>query len=125
MPTPIFVPYGPFQPLGLITVVNEGTPVSLASNIGPYFTATGKSEYAQSFNQVWIRASSTNTGAIYLVAPGQTAANTDAIIWYLLPGEFILIGSDALSRNTYDLGCMLIDAATSGNSCQVTGIVGA
>lgn len=123
--TSLPVPYGPFQPLGLITITTVGTPVAINVNLGAYYTSTGKSEYAMSFNQLWLRATSSNTGAIYLMAPGQTSTNTGMIIWYLLPGEYIFIGGDALSRNTYDLGCMQIDAATDGNSVTVTGIVGA
>jgi hypothetical protein len=124
MPTPILVPYGPFQPLGLITVTTPGTPIPIYQNIGSYYTATGASAYAMSFNQVWIRATAANTGAIYLVAPGGSLNNTGSIIWYLNPGEYIFIGADALSRNTYALGDFLIDGATTGNSCTVTGIVG-
>jgi hypothetical protein len=125
MPTPVPMPYGPFQPLGTITVATAGTPVALNVNLGQYYTQTGKSEYAMSWSQLWIRAASTNTGALYLVTPGQTATNTDSIIWYLLPGEYIFIGSDALSRNTYSFNDLMIDAATNGNSCIVTGVVGA
>lgn len=124
MPTPLLVPYGPFWPLGLITVTTAGTPVSLSQNVGAYYTATGKSEYAASFNQIWVFASSTNTGNIYLVAPGQPASNTGAIIWQLAPGGFIFIGADATSRNRYDLNSFMIDTATNGNTAQVTGVVG-
>lgn len=124
MPTPLLVPYGPFQPLGLITVAAAGTPVPLSQNIGTYYTATGKSEFAMSFNQVWVYASTTNTGNIYLVAPGQPASNTDAIIWQLAPGAFIFIGADSPVRNHFDLNSFMIDAATSGNTAQVTGYVG-
>jgi hypothetical protein len=123
MPTPILAPYG-LQPLGLITVAAAGTPVPLWTNIGTYYTTTGASEYAMFFNQIWVRASAGNTGAIYLVAPGQPASNTDAIIWYLEPGEFIFIGADSPARNMYGLDSFAIDAATSGNTAQVTGIVG-
>jgi hypothetical protein len=125
MPTPIFIPFSGFQPLGLITVAAAGTPVSLSVNVGAYYTASGRSEYAMQFGQIWLRATSTNTGAIYLVTPGQPATNTDAIIWALLPGEYIFIGGDSDSRNSYSLESFMIDAATSGNSVQVTGVIGA
>lgn len=124
MPSPIITPYGPFQPLGLITVTTAGTPVSLSQNIGAYYSATGKSEYAMCFNQIWVLASSTNTGNIYLTSPGQPASNTSAIIWQLAPGAFVFIGADSPSRNMYDLNSFSIDATTNGNSAQVTGIVG-
>lgn len=124
MPTPLLVPYGPFWPLGLITVTAAGTPVSLSQNIGPYYTATGKSEYAASFNQIWVFASTTNTGNIYLVSPGQPASNTGAIIWQLAPGGSVIIGADSLARNMYDLNSFMIDTATNGNTAQVTGVVG-
>lgn len=125
MPTPFFVPYGPFQPLGLITVTTAGTPVALDSNLASnYYSAKGKSEYAISFNQIWLKATSTNTGNIYLVLPGQVASNTSAIIWALGPGEFIFIGADALSRNNYGLNAFMLDATTSGNTVLVTGVVG-
>lgn len=126
MPTPFFVPYGPFQPLGLITVTTAGTPVGIDTNLASnYYSATGKSEYAITLNQVWVKATSTNTGNIYLVLPGQPASNTGAIIWALGPGEFIFIGSDALSRNTYGFNSFMLDATTNGNSAIVTGVVGA
>lgn len=125
MPTPILVPYGPFQPLGLITVTTAGTPVPLTQNIGTYYAAEGKSEYALQFNQIWIFAPATNTGALYLVLPGQPATNTDAIIWQLAPGTSIQIGSDSPARNVYGLNSFWLDAATSGNTAQVTGVVGA
>lgn len=124
MPTPILTPYGPFQPLGLITVATPGTPVKLSTNIGDYYTATGKSEYAMYFNQIWIKAASTNTGNIYLVLPGQPASNTDAIIWALGPGEFIFVGADSPSRNMYGLNSFMLDADTAANAAQVTGVVG-
>lgn len=124
MPTPLLVPYGPFWPLGLITVTTAGTPVHLDVNIGNYYSATGKSEYGASFNQIWVYASTTNTGNIYLVSPGQNASNTGAIIWTLAPGGFIFIGADSPARNMYGLNSFDIDATTSGNSAQVTGVVG-
>lgn len=123
MPTPIFNPYG-IQPLGLITVATVGTPVSLSSLIGPYYTAQGKSEYAMSFCQIWVRASTANTGVIYLTAPGQAASNTGAILWFLNPGEYIFIGADAPSRNQFSLESFSLDTATNGNSAIVTGLVG-
>lgn len=125
MPTPILNPYSGFQPLGLIVVSAVGTPVPLSQNIGSYYSATGKSEYALQFGQFMLRATATNTGAIYLVSPGQPASNTDAIIWFLLPGESLIINEDSDSRNSYSLDSFQIDAATNGNSVLVTGVIGA
>ncbi len=124
MPTPLLFPWGPFQPLGLITVAVAGVPVPLTQNIGTYYSSTGKSEYSMNFNQIWIYASSGNTGNIYLVVPGGSANNSDSIIWQLAPGGFIFIGGDAPSRNTFDLNSFWIDSATGGNSAQITGYVG-
>ena len=122
MPTPLLFPYGPFQPLGLITVSTVGTPVSLATNIGQYYTATGKSEYAVSFNQLIFQATSGNTGAIILVVAGGSASNADSIIYQIAPGATWVLGADAQSKNRYDLNCVWVDTATNGNSVQVCGI---
>lgn len=123
MPTPLKVPYGPFWPLGLITVAAVGTPAQLAQNIGTYYTQAGGSEYAAAFNQFYIRASLTNTGNIYLVAPGQPASNTGAILIILAPGEFVFLGSASWNLNVMGLGAFELDADTNGNSAQVTGFV--
>ena len=124
MPTPLLVPYGPFWPLGLITVASAGTPVALSVNIGQYYTATGKSEYAACFSQIWVFASSGNTGNIYLVSPGGSKNNSGSIIWPLAPGQYIYVGGDFLARNTFDLNSFMIDADNGGATCQVTGYVG-
>jgi hypothetical protein len=124
MPTPILVPYGPFQPLGLITVAAAGTPVPLTQNIGTYYAAEGKSEYAMQFDKIMVFAPTTNTGLIFMVLPGQPATNTDAIIWQLAPGTSFIFDSDSPARNMFGLNSFWIDAATSGNTAQVTGVVG-
>jgi hypothetical protein len=128
MATKILNPFSGFQPLGTITVATAGVPVLLSQNIGTYYSAASGgpkgSEYAMQFGQLWLRASAANTGNIYLVHPGQPATNTDAIIWYLEPGEFLFIGSDSPSRNSYSLESFELDADTGGNTVLVTGVIG-
>ena len=124
MPTPLLFPYGPFQPLGLITVATPGTPVPLSQNIGVYYSSVGKSEYALQFNQVLIQATLANTGNIVLVVPGGSINNTDSIIFTLGPGSYLFLGGDAPARNTFDLNSFWIDSNVGGSSAQVTGYTG-
>jgi len=120
MPTPLLFPYGPFQPLGLITVATAGTPVPLTQNIGVYYSDVGKSEYAISFQTIIFQAPSTNTGAIYIVVAGGSANNSDSIIYTLASGATWSFSADAQSKNRFGLQSFWIDAATSGNAVQVS-----
>jgi hypothetical protein len=118
--------YGPFWPFGLITVSTPGTPVPLTQNFTSQqsaFTPTGKSEYAVTFNQFWVEASSTNTGNIYLVAPGGNKTITNSVLFVLTPGQYIFINVPAVNRNVLGINDMIIDADTAGNSCWITGMV--
>lgn len=123
MPTPVICQYGPFQPLGLITVATAGTTVALTVNIGLAFTGAGSSEYGMSFHALYFTTPSTNTGNIYLVLPGQTAANTDAIILAIPPSTTFTMTAAAQVRNFLSLECMVIDTDTGGNKVQVTGMI--
>lgn len=121
------MPYGPYWPLGQITVATPGTPVPMTQNLnakGLSYTQTGGSEYAAAFNQIWVQAGTANTNNIYIVVQGGNKNDTNSIVFALAPGQYIFIGTSAQDRNTFGLGDFLIDADTANNFAQVTGIVG-
>jgi len=89
-----------------------------------YYSATGKSEFTFQWQQVWLAASTSNNGNIYLVTPGQPATNTSAIIWKLGPGATLFLGAGYQTRNGFDLNSFWLDADTSGNTVQVTALPG-
>lgn len=120
------MPYGPYWPLGRITVATPGTPVPLTQNLnaaGLAYVPTGTSQYAAAFNQILVRAAVANTANIYIVVPGGSKNDTNSIIAFLQPGEFIYIGNSARNLNTFGLTDFLIDADTAANYAQVTGVV--
>lgn len=120
------LPYGPFWPLGRLTVATPGVPVPMTQNlnaIGLTYTQGGTAQYAASFNQLWLRAAVGNTGNTYLVVQGGSKSDTNSIVIFLAPGEFIYIGDSANNRNTFGFNDFLVDADTAGNYLQATGVV--
>lgn len=119
-------PNGPFYPFGLITVAAAGTPVPLYQNFTAQqllYLSTGTSEYSLRVNQLWVLATATNTGNIYLISPGGSKNVSNSILFVIPPGGSFFINVPAIARNTIGMNDLTIDADTGGNTVRITGMI--
>jgi hypothetical protein len=118
-------PTGPLYPLGKITVAAPGTPILLSQNVS-ISTAfgTAASPTAVVATQLLLSTPATNTGFVYLIFKGNTAAanNGTGIIVAIPPGVLYTLASPQLS-NIFYLGNYAVDADTAANSLIATAVI--
>jgi hypothetical protein len=135
---------GPIWPLGLITVVTPGIPVSIMSLVDSLFTdapetptpgTVGADEYtSRAYSIIFMplkAGAGTMLGAntanklVYVVRkPIGSTSDTGGIVIALRPGDpaFVLTGNP-MERNIFNLYAFYIDADTAGDGVQVTAII--
>lgn len=130
---------GPDWPLGLITVVTPGVPVSIMSLVDPSSvndpaspTSPTSDEYTFRAQQITFQAFraggphglQNNLGNIYIVRKGvQGPGNRDdygSVVWVVGPGLTWVLSSAALDRNVYSPYRYFIDADNALDSCLVS-----
>lgn len=138
--------HGPIWPLGNIAVPTPGTYVNIMSLVDPTQKnapenptpggVDGASEYTSRAQQIIFQAfkagaappkSAANTGNIYIVrkaiAGAGGASDTGTLIYTLVPGASLFLGSAALNRNVFNLYEFFIDADSANDGVQVTAII--
>lgn len=136
---------GPIWPLGNIVVPTPGTYVSIMSLVDPNFYAAPETatsyggatpEYTNRAQQITFQAFKAggappkltlNSGNIYIVRKPLSGnggvADVGTVIWVLVPGGSVELGSAALNRNVFNLYEYYIDADTANDACQVVAII--
>lgn len=142
--------FGPDFPLGNIVVAAAGTPVSIMSLVDPSGVndpsaatpgTAAADEYTVSFHQIIFQAIkagagppaiTNNAGLTYILrkgAAGGTGNKTDlgTLIKTLAPGETFAYppNPSAMSKNCMNGYRYFVDADTTGDAVQVTGIIAA
>lgn len=115
-------------PFGFITVVS-GSPIAVTANIGSQRQSIGApgtygtSKFAQKVTSITFYSLTTNAGAIYVLKPGYTRAQTNGVIMILGPGDREQI------QGSYATGGLMpddfwIDGTVSGDQVHVLGVRG-
>jgi len=92
--------YNALVPLGTLTISAIGATVPLSVNCGPYGGQTELGNYVpgNAFRGFMLQASADNSGNLYLLPRGKTAAaNQDLIFAVLVPGESLVFPMSGMS----------------------------
>lgn len=124
----ITAPYSGMLPLGKFTIAAAGTTQLLTANCGSQnqsSLATQGVIPTKVYRYVQLQAPTSNTGNIFLLPKGNTAAaNPGNILAIVPPGATVPIPPGTIARGSIALDSFCLDTDTSGSVCYGMAIVG-
>lgn len=122
--------YPNLQPLGKLTVTTPGTTVALSTNSGSMGGGSGSYSTpalaGNAFRQFQLQCDNANTGSLYLLPRGKTAAgNPEAILMRMVPGQTYPFPNGVSDSAGYLPENFVLDTDTAGTQvCYGCGFFG-
>lgn len=125
--------YGPFSPLGELTVTAAGTGVNLSTNFEAGFkynpnsvvTAAEPQQYAVAFEDMIINSPPNNSGGLYLINDvNGSKADVDKILLYIPKDSGPINLKKYLGGARINPNSLCLDADQDGDKAWLVGIIG-